>query len=218
MPDLLSDPAASTLRNLRLSGDERRAILVGATLDVIAEEGMHSATLRRVAERAGVTNGLIRHHFSCKRQMILDSYSEVVARMTGPCREVLARDAVPPVRRLADFVRASLDPSVVEPRLFSAWACFIALVHVDADFERIHREGYLDFQAEIGPLIAAALTDEGRHLPADEVTDLTIQLNALMDGLWIEGCLLPHVLSPARVVALALEGAGRILGMDLEGV
>lgn len=217
MADLLPELKSAPSRHARLSGDERRALLVGSTLDVIAEEGMHSATLRRVAERAGVTNGLIRHHFSSKNQMILDSYAEVIARMTGPCRAVLARESADPKRRLADFVRASLDASVVEPRLFSAWACFIALVHVDSDFERVHREGYLDFQAEIGPLIAAALASEGRHASADEVTDLTIQLNALMDGLWIEGCLLPHVLSPSRVVALALEGAGRIMGMDLEG-
>lgn len=200
-------------RRSRLSGDARKGALIEATLAVIAEEGLRAATLRRVAERAGVSNGLIRHHFLGKRQMILDAYAATVERMTAPGVAALARTDLPPRRRLAAFVRASLDPCLSEPTLFSTWAAFVALVHVDADFEAIHRAGYRDYQARFEPLIAAVLAEAGRP---EGARDLAVQINALLDGLWIENSLLAHDFPEGALIGLALDGVARILNIEWE--
>ncbi len=203
-------------RPQRLSSDARRGELIEATLAVIAEEGLRAATLRKVAERAGVSNGLIRHHFLGKRQMILDAYAATVERMTAPGLAALARTDLTPRRRLAAFVRASLDPGLSEPTLFSTWAAFVALVHVDADFESIHRAGYRDYQAQFEPLIAAVLAEAGRTDAARPVADLAVQLNALIDGLWIESSLLARDFPEGTLIELALDGVARILNIDWE--
>ena len=203
-------------RNQRLSSDARRAELIEATLAIIADEGLRAATLRNVAERAGVSNGLIRHHFLGKRQLILDAYAATVARMTAPGLAALAQTGLTPRRRLAGFVRASLDPSLIEPRLFSTWAAFVALVHVDADFEAIHRTGYRDYQALFEPLVAAVLAEAGRKNAAEAAPGLAMQLNALIDGLWIEANLLARDFSEGALITLALDGVARILNIEWE--
>jgi len=203
-------------RPQRLSSDARRGELIEATLAVIAEEGLRAATLRKVAERAGVSNGLIRHHFLGKRQMILDAYAATVERMTAPGLAALARTDLTPRRRLAAFVRASLDPGLSEPTLFSTWAAFVALVHVDADFESIHRAGYRDYQAQFEPLIVAVLAEAERTDAARPVADLAVQLNALIDGLWIESSLLARDFPEGTLIELALDGVARILNIDWE--
>ena len=219
MPSPAEGPETAPIparRNQRLSSDERRAELIEATLAIIADEGLRAATLRNVAERAGVSNGLIRHHFLGKRQLILDTYAATVARMTAPGLAALAQTGLTPRRRLAGFVRASLDPSLIEPKLFSTWAAFVALVHVDADFEAIHRAGYRDYQALFGPLVAAVLAEAGRADAAEAAPDLAVQLNALIDGLWIEANLLARDFSEGALIALALSGVARILNIEWE--
>lgn len=200
-----------------MTAEARRAALVEATLDTIAAEGLAAATLRRVADRAGVSNGLIRHHFSGKQQMLMAAYAELIARMTEPCRLVLARRDLPPRARLAAFVRANFHPDVVDPRVFSIWASFISLIHVDADMAAIHRDGYLSFRAALEPLIADARAEAGRAPDPARVETLATQLNAFLDGLWIEGCLLPGDFDAGALETLALAGAGRVLDLVLEG-
>ena len=43
---------------------DRRTDMIEATLDCIADLGIQATTVRAVAARAGVSNGLIRHHFA----------------------------------------------------------------------------------------------------------------------------------------------------------
>lgn len=211
-------PGAPSPRPARLSGAARRADLIEATHAIIAEEGLTAATLRRVADRAGVSNGLIRHHFSNKAQMILAAYAALIERMTAPGRAALARLDLVPRARLAGFVRASLDPSVVEPRIFSVWASFISLVHVNPEMEAVHREGYLGYRTALEPLIGDVLADaDGPRPGRARIAALATQLNALLDGLWVEACLLPDDFAADTLAALALEGAGRILKTELEG-
>ena len=47
-----------------------RAVVLDATIDCLAEEGYAQTTLRRVAERAGVTPGALQHHFGSKVELL----------------------------------------------------------------------------------------------------------------------------------------------------
>ncbi len=49
---------------------ERRSQLIAATIEVLAEDGFAQTTFARVADRAGVTPGLITYHFGTKHQLM----------------------------------------------------------------------------------------------------------------------------------------------------
>ena len=66
----------------RASEEERRQDLIRATLDCVAEKGLKGATVREIALKAGVTNGLIRHYFDGKDQMVQAAYRATMSGMT----------------------------------------------------------------------------------------------------------------------------------------
>lgn len=211
----LSTPSpAPDLR--RTTGEDRRHALIEATLDAVAEGGLPAATLRAVAARAGVSNGLIRHYFSGKEALLVAAYEVMVQRLMAPGRAVLADRTLAPAQRLARFVAANLDGEVVSPRMLRLWASFLATTHAEPAMAEVHRRGYLDYRVELEPLVADLLREAG--LPQGDRRNLAIQVNALIDGLWLEGALLPCEFAGSELVRLGLEGTGRLLGVKLEGM
>ena len=53
-----------------------RARLIDATIDCILEEGLYRASSNRIAKRAGVTWGVIQHHFGTREALLLATFQE----------------------------------------------------------------------------------------------------------------------------------------------
>jgi TetR/AcrR family transcriptional regulator, regulator of cefoperazone and chloramphenicol sensitivity len=53
-----------------------RARLIDATIDCILEEGLYRASSNRIAKRAGVTWGVIQHHFGTRESLLLATFQE----------------------------------------------------------------------------------------------------------------------------------------------
>ena len=60
---------SSTERREERTGDATRGKILDAAEDVFAEHGFHAASLRDLADAAGVTRSLIHHHFGSKEQL-----------------------------------------------------------------------------------------------------------------------------------------------------
>jgi AcrR family transcriptional regulator len=58
----------------------RRAQIVAAAIDTIAEVGYAQASLARIAERIGVSKGVISYHFAGKDELVQEVIADVVAR------------------------------------------------------------------------------------------------------------------------------------------
>lgn len=193
---------------------DRRADMIESTLDCIADLGIQATTVRAVAAHAGVSNGLIRHHFASKNNLIVAAYRRTIEMMTAPGLEVLDSDGTPH-ERLARFIAASLGGAVGSPRMLSLWATFIAQVQHDPELAAEHRAGYLAYRRATETLIAEVLAAEGRAAEEPERERLGIAFNALMDGLWIEGCLSPEEIHENLRIDIGLRAVERLLGITL---
>src|SRR5690606_20916674 len=160
---------------------------IEATLDCVAERGLEGATVRAIALRAGVTAGLIRHYFPGKEELLRAAYETVMTRMTEQAKAALAAPGLAPGARLAAFVEANLAPPVVDARSFSLWAGFIGRARSDPALAVVHRESYLGFRDEVEALVAETLCAHGRVAREGELRRHAIAINAIIDGLWIEG-------------------------------
>lgn len=87
-------PVASekqTTRERRTQAERRaasRAALLDAAVDCLVEDGYANLTTRRVAERAGVSQGTQMHYFPTKTQFLTEAIRHVTQRFA---REALAR-------------------------------------------------------------------------------------------------------------------------------
>lgn len=198
-------------RKFRREGEERRRdALIAAALELISEGGPGSATVRAIAERAGVTPGLIRHYFASKEDLTREAYRAVMAALNGDNAAVLQAAPADPPARLAAFVAAALRPPVVDPQRMGLWAGFIHQVRRDPAMAAIHAETYLGYRDLLEQLIAALPgIAPGRH------RQLAIACNAIIDGLWLEGCALPSAFAEDELERIGLEAVGAILGIPL---
>lgn len=57
--------------------DQRRARLTEVLLDVVAESGLEAASIRTIADRAGVSIGTVQHYFKSKDAMLQHAYRTV---------------------------------------------------------------------------------------------------------------------------------------------
>lgn len=198
--------------HVRVGGEARRAALIEATLDLIAEGGSEAATVRAIAVRAGVTPGLIRHYFSTKEELVAAAHEALMTTLTEASAAALDRLPDDPLARLAGFVAASVAPPVTDPRAVSLWSASMQQVARDPAMRAVHLETYLAFRDRLEGLIREALRAGGR--PVTDSRALAIAGNALLDGLWIEAGALPDHFHPGELKAIAIKSFECLLQMD----
>ncbi|MEP0156631.1 TetR family transcriptional regulator C-terminal domain-containing protein [Pseudophaeobacter sp.] len=200
----------------RESAQQRKRTLIEATLELVAEKGVQGATVRGIADRAQVTQGLIRHYFSSKEELITAAFEHHMTQMTdltfAPVADVKgsARD------QLRVFVQSSLMPPVVDPRSIALWAGFLNKVQHDAQMKETHAKTYVQFRDRLENLIRAALEEAERETEPARLYQLATACNALIDGLWMEGGALPEAFAPGELSQIGLTSVGAIIGLSLE--
>jgi TetR/AcrR family transcriptional regulator, transcriptional repressor of bet genes len=195
----------------RESEETRRSDLIAATQELVAEGGPEAATVRAIAQRAGVTAGLIRHYFQSKDELTRAAYRSLMDGMTAKGADALEGVGAQPEERLAAFVAASLRPPVLDAGSVVLWAGYMHKVRSDPDLLAVHETAYVSYRNVLETLIL----DLARNTPADQARGEAIACNAVIDGLWVEGSLLPHTFASGEIITIGLRSVGAILGVDL---
>ena len=193
---------------------QRREQLILATLTLIAQKGVRAATVRDIAQEAGVTQGLIRHYFGAKESLVAAAYDYHMSRMTDAVWQ--ASDKPGPQARLAAFVVSSLSAPVMNRDWVALWAALLGRAMQDPHLLRTHDRTYCYFRDRLESLIKAALRHEGRSHTKAETRQLAIACNAAIDGLWIEGGALPDKFADGELIAIGLRSVGALVGLPLE--
>ena len=195
----------------RESEENRRASLIAATQELVAEGGPEAATVRAIAARAGVTPGLIRHYFQSKDELTRAAYRSLMDGMTAKGSDALEGVGAAPEERLAAFVAASLRPPVLDAGAVVLWAGYMHKIRNDSDLLAVHETAYLAYRESLEALISAL----PRQTTQGQARSEAIACNALIDGLWIEGSLLQSSFAPGEIVTIGLRSVGTLLGVDL---
>lgn len=201
---------------IRAGEEARRAALIDATLDLIAEGGPQAATVRAIALRAGVTPGLIRHYFATKEDLVAAAHESLMTELTDASTAKLAANTGDPVARLAEFIATAVSAPVTDPRAMSLWAASMQLVPRDAAMRRVHEATYLHFRNMLQAAIVDALQATDRK--TDNARALAIAGNALLDGLWVEAGALPDHFAEGELKSIAINAFSRLLDMELPEV
>ncbi|ORX07044.1 TetR/AcrR family transcriptional regulator [Mycolicibacillus trivialis] len=94
----------------RRRGDETRARIIDETVRCVVEEGFAAATAKHVAERAGVTWGVIQYHFGDRNGLLMAVVDDGVAKLLDSLNAIEV-GALPPRER-------------IEVVVDTAWHCY----------------------------------------------------------------------------------------------
>ncbi|KJZ14222.1 transcriptional regulator [Marinomonas sp. S3726] len=199
----------------RREGNNRRQELIEAALDCIENEGLQGATVRKVADYAGVTNGLIRFYFSSKDELIRAAYAALLEQIYASARVNIEDSQLPAKERLRRFIEATLSFPIVSPRTVLLWANFLPLTYIDEQMTAIRSDGYVETTNILQPLIKATLEDHEQFITDQESARSAVKINAVIDGLWLEGSMAGYKFENGELAQMGLETASAILAIEL---
>jgi len=193
---------------------QRRQALIAATIECLKRYGHDGLSVRTISAQAGVSVGLINHHFPNKDELIAAAYGHFNAELIGGMQAAVARAGDSPQARMRAFLEASFAPPNLDADVLTVWVVFWGMYRHSQPIQRVQDETYRDYVrlvrsllGELLPKATAARSGRptragaGRAAPLD-LRLAAIGLTALLDGLWLEWCLEPGTFRPAEGVAL----------------
>ncbi len=172
----------------RAEPDERRDLLISAALKCLSEHGHAGISVRRIAKEAGVSVGLVNHHFGSIDVLIADAYQKLSLGMTRAL-QLEVDQAGTAAERLDAFLVGSFSPRVLDPSLLSVWVVFWGLIRHSPHVSNAHENGYSAYRELLERLLRELAHEE--QFQINNPVLAAIGLSAMLDGLWLEWCLNP---------------------------
>lgn len=175
-------------RFTRLSSEDRRAQLIDVGLACLAEGGILHFTVDRICKTAGISRGLVLHHFGSMGEML----TAVYARLYRDTVPDLA--SLPPEERLDALIEGVFAPKAFSRDTLAAWLALWGQIAVTPDLQAEHQRQYRLYLAQVADAIAALAKVRGRKVEAQA---LAVSLICLIDGLCLQQCMDPEVIGAA---------------------
>ncbi|MBE3010348.1 TetR family transcriptional regulator [Microbispora sp. NEAU-D428] len=175
--------------------EARRAAILAAARSVFAERGYAKATIREIAQRAGVTHGLVVMHFSSKEQLFLA--------------------AVPGTRDLGDSVRGDADG--LAERVARAYVARMESADSADPFIALVRSAAGDQEA--AKALLRAMREESIATYRTVLTGQDVALRVDLLGAHLIGITFSrYVLADGPIAAMSADELTRYLTMTLDGI
>lgn len=179
--------------------DARREELIAATLACLKKFGHEGVSVRRISAEAGVTMGLITHHFHGIDALLASAYESLAQQLLSRSRDPALALSDEPLASLHAFFAASFEPEALDPALFRTWLVFWSLVPHSPQLRAVRERAYGETRATLETLLSRLKRRPG--VRAFKVGSAAIGLSALMDGLWVELSLNPASFAPSEAVS-----------------
>lgn len=195
----------------RARSEERRAEILRATLEVIAERGYRGASLGAVAERVGLTQQGLLHHFPTKEALLVAVLAE---------RDQW--DALPSGTWRLDLLSSLVDYNAMRPGIVQTFSALLGeSVTDDHPARDFFTRRYVTVRGDMAAVLRGAY---GERLPSGLSPERAGTLMvAVMDGLQYQWLLDPDTVDMTaafRDFLLLLEGGEegtRAAGAEAEG-
>lgn len=160
-----------------------REKLIEAAILCMAEYGPAGVTLDRVTDTAGVSRGLVRHHFGGKRQLLISAFERLADEQRAKFNGGDTAIEHDPVATLRATVAASLRDAVGSRSRAHAWFGFWQAALRDPALGEINERLYADERNRYIELFRAAAQQQGLAIDEHQAGR---GLQALADGMWNE--------------------------------
>jgi len=168
----------------RKSAAERRDELIAAGIVCLGRGGMAGFTIDQICKQAGISRGLINHHFNTKDELL----SAIYAYMTDHL--IYEYHCENDLELLESIIETSFDEKSFNRSNLRAWLAIWGQVGSNEALSKLHKIRYDHYKESIKEAlrwISNGMTKGiSNHFEIDSVAR---QMIALIDGLWLEYCL-----------------------------
>ena len=187
----MTKPAA---RFTRLAAADRRAALIEAALACMAEGGITAFTVDRSSAKAGVSRGLITHHFGGMAGLLAATYAQLYAQV------IPTADSLPPgASRLDALLDALFAPQFFNRAALNMWLTMWGAIANTPELTAEHRLQYANYINMVAEVIA-----ERAPTARIDPTHLARTFICLVDGLSLQHCIDPPSM-PAQMARQACQ-------------
>ncbi|MCC2274174.1 TetR family transcriptional regulator C-terminal domain-containing protein [Streptomyces sp. ET3-23] len=178
----------------------RRRAVAEAVLSVVARHGLERASLRNVADEAGLAIGSVRHYFADHDALMIFTMRELSRRISERVRvhaeRLLAPDGCTDRRAATEQLLAEFLPLDDTRREEAAlWLAFTAAAHTRPELLSCAAEMQQDMHSLVSRVLHEAQHTGG--LPDNLDVELeSKRLAALLEGLTVQAALLPGRFPP----------------------
>lgn len=184
---------AEIRKKARLSAEDRRAALEDAACACIARGGIRDFTVDKVVAEAGVSRGLITHHFGSMDGLLVAVYARVYRDWIA-----VIETPRPGLSRIAGMVEALVSPPLFDRDVLNIWLTLWGEIANNPVLRAAHLELYGDYRASIVAALQEAAAAGGREVDAEALATAFI---CLVDGFGVQRCVEPALLSEEKARA-----------------
>jgi TetR/AcrR family transcriptional repressor of bet genes len=168
-------------RSRAVQSEFRKRQLIEATIDCIDKLGLSQTTLARIAERAGVSQGIVVFHFQTKEGLLEQTLRHLSQEYMQCWNDACEKAAPDPVSRLCALIKASFTPSICNRKKISVWYAFWG--------ETRSRPRYMKLcgnndQAYSGKLLSLCSEIETSGHSTLSAQTAALSIEGMIDGLW----------------------------------
>ncbi|HZD18285.1 MAG TPA: TetR/AcrR family transcriptional regulator [Actinomycetota bacterium] len=197
-------------------GKDRHQEILDAAARVITERGLAETRISDIAERAGVSPGLILYYFDSKDRLLAEALTfandQFYLRTSREIRRIpSAKDRL---RRMIELSVPGLLPGYGR---LDEWALWIEVwVRALRDIDTAKDREVLDerWRAQISEIVRAGQAS-GEFTVREDPEELALRIACLIDGLAIQTVLNDPRVSPERMYRTCMEVSARELGFEL---
>lgn len=160
--------------------DQRRDELAAAVWRLARADGFSALTVRRVAEEAGWTTGVVQHYFPSKAALLLYAFELVQRRTVARMAEIGAREDAGAALRATVFTLLPLDDEIRAES--EVWFGFLGLALGDGELREAAERGHMQILELITEQVRRA-QEAGVIRGEEDPQAVALELLALADGL-----------------------------------
>ena len=166
----------------RLKGERSKQAIVKSAISCIARQGLHDATLERVAQKAKVSKALVAFHFKSKTGMlaaVLDHQETVFEKGWDA---ILAGTSISTSEKLLELLEYDVRFSVEHRDFISVWHAYWGEAKGSSLYRKLSRPRDERYESDVRRLLSN-LTEEGKY---DDINVTAVErgINAMMFGIW----------------------------------
>lgn len=186
-----------------------REELLRATAACICERGFELTRLRDVAQRAGVSIGLLQHYFTTRGDLLAEAFHWSCEELMERWRQQVAATSDHPWERVAKLIEElTAEPSLVGHA--TLWVEFCASSARHPELRSAVAEVFAAWRSHILTAIEDG-REQGELRPELDPRDIADTLNALVDGFEMATAVDAELVTPERFRGLVLGAAHRLM-------